>query len=71
MNPLSAKKLLNSKWTTVSPINKDKHFIITEVEYDEEGMVMLCLIEAIMSKATQQIQWRELKDPAQWIQGWK
>jgi len=28
---LNAKKLLNSKWTAVSPMNKEKHFIISQI----------------------------------------
>lgn len=53
------------------PLNTEKHFIITEVEYDEDKAVVSCLIEAIMSKRTTNIQWRDLKDTAQWVQGWK
>jgi tryptophan-rich hypothetical protein len=53
------------------PLNKEKHFIITEVEYDEYSVVVSCLIEAIMSKRSIHIQWRDLKDTAQWVQGWK
>lgn len=53
------------------PLNKEKHFIIIEVEYDEDGTVIYCLIEAIMSKRAINIQWRDLKDSKQWIQGWK
>jgi len=55
----------------VVPLNKEKHFIIIEVEYDEDGAVMSCWIEAIMSKRSVQIKWRNLKDTEQWVQGWK
>ena len=71
MNKISAKKLLNSKWTAVAPLNKEKHFIITEVEYDEEGAVMSCVIEAVMSKRSTPIYWPDLKNTEQWVQGWK
>jgi tryptophan-rich hypothetical protein len=71
LNKISPKKLLNSKWTAVLPLNKEKHFIIIEVEYDEDAAVIACLIEAIMSKRSIQIKWRDLKDPEQWAQGWK
>lgn len=71
MNKISPKKLLNSKWTAVVPLDKEKHFIIIEVEYDEDGAVMSCLIEAIMSKRSVQIQWRDLKNQLKWVQGWK
>ena len=71
MNSISPKKLFNSKWTAVLPLHKDKHFIIIEVEYDEDGTVISCLIEAIMSKRSTHIQWQDLKDTQQWLQGWK
>lgn len=68
---LNPKKLLNSKWTAVTPQNKEKHFIVSEMEFDEQGAVLSCSIEAVMSKRLIAIQWQELKDPAQWLQGWK
>jgi tryptophan-rich hypothetical protein len=71
LNKISPKKLLNSKWTAVLPLNKEKHFIIIEVEYDEDAAVVSCLIEAIMSKRSTQIHWPDLKDTQQWVQGWK
>ena len=50
MNRINPKKLLSSKWTAVTPVNKEKHFIVSEVEFDEEGLVVSCSIEAVMSK---------------------
>jgi len=71
LNKISPKKLMNSKWTAVVPFNKEKHFMITEVEYDEDGAVISCLIEAVMSKRATPIHWSDLKDTEQWLQGWK
>jgi tryptophan-rich hypothetical protein len=71
LNKISPNKLLNSKWTAVAPINKEKHFMIIEVEYDEDGVVISCEIEAIMSKRVTSIYWPDLKDTHNWIQGWK
>ena len=71
MNPISSKKLLQSKWTAVKPENKEKHFTITEVEFDEYETVVSCTMEAIMSKRSFLIQWKQLKDATQWLQGWK
>ncbi|KTF16080.1 TIGR02450 family Trp-rich protein [Pseudoalteromonas sp. H105] len=71
MNQINPRKLLRSKWTAVSPINKEKHFLITDIEFDEEGVVIQCEIEAVMSKRTQLIEWRQLKDQDVWLQGWK
>ena len=71
MNRINPKKLLNSKWSAVKPANKEKHFIVTEVEFDEEGEIVRCLIEAILSKRSQEIDWKDLKNDAIWLQGWK
>ena len=45
--------------------------MITEVEFDEEGDVIHCLIEAVMTHNECAIDWQDLKDDAQWRQGWK
>ena len=71
MTRINPKKLLNSKWTSVTPENKEKHFLITDVEFDEEGKVIRCLIEAVISKRSMSVKWRELKNEANWQQGWK
>ncbi|KZN40289.1 TIGR02450 family Trp-rich protein [Pseudoalteromonas luteoviolacea] len=68
---ITPKKLLNSKWTSVSPAHKEKHFIVTSVEFDEDGRVIECIIEAVMTNREQDINWRELKDPKMWKMGWK
>lgn len=71
MTKINPKKLLNSKWTAVKPVNKEKHFMITELKLDEEGEVILCVIEAVISHRAEQICWQELKNNAVWLQGWK
>ena len=71
MNQINPKKLLNSKWTKVLPTKKEKHFLITELKYDENELISDCLIEAIISKNNQSIDWNELKDSNKWQQGWK
>ena len=70
MNKINPKKLLNSKWTAVAPTNKEKHFIVTEIEYADDSSVVLCMIEAVMTKRQRNIDWRELKDSELWLQGW-
>ena len=71
MNKLNAKKLLNSKWTLVNPIGKEKHFLITELEFDENDNVTHCLIEAVISHRSNLMNWEELKESNYWLQGWK
>lgn len=71
MNKINPKKLLNSKWTAVKPIKKQKHFIVTEMKFDEEGEVINCVIEAVMTKNAEPIDWTILKNTDNWQQGWK
>lgn len=71
MNSINPKKLLNSKWTAVHPVNKEKHFLVTELEFDEEGNVVHCLIEAVLSNRSEPIEWQALKNDTDWLQGWK
>jgi tryptophan-rich hypothetical protein len=71
VNTINPKKLFNSKWTAVSPLNKEKHFLVTDVKFDEEGHVVLCVIEAVMSHRAEPIEWQNLKDTRQWLQGWQ
>ena len=40
-------------------------------EFDENNNVTHCLIEAVISHRTQQIDWIELKESEHWLQGWK
>lgn len=71
MNQINPAKLLHSKWTAVKPINKEKHFLVVDVEFDEEGVVVCCYLEAVMSKRSSPIEWRDLKNNDIWQQGWK
>jgi tryptophan-rich hypothetical protein len=71
MNRVNPKKLLNSKWTAASPIKREKHFMISEVEFDDDGAVIHCLIEAVITDNEYEIDWRDLKDSHTWKQGWK
>jgi tryptophan-rich hypothetical protein len=72
MNPLNPKKLLLTKWTAVTPIAKQKHFLVNKVIKPElpTDPIEWVEIEAVFSKATQTIQWRDLQDDSIWRQGW-
>ncbi len=52
-----------SKWTAVTPMAKQKHFLIRRViqPTTETDPVEWVEIESVFSKATQIIQWRELQ----------
>lgn len=71
LNPINPAKLLNSKWTAKTPRSREKHFVVTELELDEAGRVVECVLEAVISKRAEPIDWRELRDPSHWQQGWK
>ena len=71
MNPINPRKLLHSKWTAVTPKNKEKHFLVVEVEYDDDGSVVLCLLEAVINQRQTVVNWRDLKNSEHWKQGWK
>jgi tryptophan-rich hypothetical protein len=72
MNPLNPKKLLLTKWTAVTPIAKQKHFLVSRVIQPELATdpVVSVEIEAVFSKAVQVIAWRDLQDDSVWRQGW-
>ena len=71
MNRIIPKKLIHSKWTRVSPLNKERHFIVTKVEFDENSAIIHCSIEAVITKRVEEINWIELKDEKIWLHGWK
>ena len=72
MNPLNPKKLLLTKWTAVKPVAKQKHFLVSRVIQPDlpTDPIELVEIEAVFSKATQIMPWRDLQDEGVWKQGW-
>jgi tryptophan-rich hypothetical protein len=71
INKINPKSLLHSKWTKVDITNKEKHFIITLVKFDEDQKLVECIIEAVMTKGEYSIDWRELKESNSWLIGWQ
>lgn len=70
-NVLNPKKLLNSKWTSVNPAAREKHFMVTHVDYDENDAITRCLLEAVISRRTTAIEWRDLGNSDKWVYGWR
>lgn len=70
MNSVNPKSLLHSKWTKVRVENKEKHFVIIQVEQDENHNVVECIIQAVINKKEYDINWRDLKNIEAWRQGW-
>jgi tryptophan-rich hypothetical protein len=71
INRFSHKSLLHSKWTKITVCNKEKHFIISELEFDEDKKIICCVIQAVINHAEYEINWRSLKDAQQWLIGWR
>ncbi len=72
MNKIHPKKLMLSKWTAVNVVGKDKHFLISNVIKPEnlDQPIEFVELEALFSKKTMRILWRELRDEQLWRQGW-
>jgi tryptophan-rich hypothetical protein len=71
VNRINPEKLMKSKWTAIDPVNRQRHFIVTAVQRNNEGFVVSCELEAVMTRKAAQIDWRELKDASRWQTGWK
>lgn len=72
MNRINPKKLVNSKWSAVLPVDRQKHFVVAKVTFDEDGQQVLeCVIEAVLTRQRQVIDWCELQDASRWSFGWR
>lgn len=71
-NPLCPKKLLLTKWTAVTPRNREKHFVVLRVIEPEPPSIRVDQVEleAVHSKQVYLLHWRELTDATLWRQGW-
>jgi len=70
VNQINPKKLMFSKWTALTPIQREKHFIVTAVEYENTSVVS-CQLEAVLTGNKYMIDWKSLKDKTDWLMGWK
>lgn len=71
MNRINPAKLLLSKWTAARPLNKEKHFLVTELFRDEEGTVLEIELQAVMTRRAERLDWQTLQDAEAWKMGWK
>lgn len=69
---LHPKKLLLTKWTAVTPRNREKHFLVTQVvEPAVPGAPVESVeLQAVLTGRTETLPWRDLTDSTQWRQGW-
>jgi tryptophan-rich hypothetical protein len=70
MNTLNPRKLLLSKWTAAHPKHREKHFLVTELYCDEEGIVLEIELQAILTKRNERLPWRALQNADAWRMGW-
>jgi tryptophan-rich hypothetical protein len=72
MNHLNPKKLLLSKWTAVTPVAKQKHFLVSKVIKPDlpTAPIEWVEIESVFSQSKQVIAWRDLQNDSVWRQGW-
>lgn len=70
--PLNPAKLLHSKWTAAQPKDREKHFIVVRVlTVDDAGPAERVELEAVLSRRSFQLPWRELTAGDVWLQGWQ
>ena len=69
---LNPNKLLLSKWTARVPRNREKHFIVTRVFQPDPPATRIDFveIEAVISRRSFTLPWRDLTDCHRWLQGW-
>ena len=69
---MNSKKLLNSKWTALKPVNKEKHFMVTKVQNNLSNpqIIEAISLQALMSKKIYVLKPSDLKDTKLWKQGW-
>jgi tryptophan-rich hypothetical protein len=71
MNRFNPDKLLLSKWTAAHPQNKEKHFLVTELLRDEEGVVQQVELQAVFTRRSQWMSWEVLRNDQEWLVGWR
>ncbi|KAA0692387.1 TIGR02450 family Trp-rich protein [Halopseudomonas laoshanensis] len=72
MNQINPHKLLLSKWTAVQPLQREKHFIVTDCQLDEQEEAVVSVdLQAVLTTRTQRLPWKLLKDSNQWQAGWR
>lgn len=71
MNTINPRKLLLSKWTAATPVNREKHFLVTELFKDDEGTVLEIELQAVLTNRSERLPWQALRDADIWHMGWK
>ena len=69
---IDSKKLLQSKWTAVLPLEKEKHFVVMRVvgSNRSDGKFDQVELRAVHSGRPLIVALHELADRGRWHQGW-
>lgn len=69
---LQTRPLIDSKWTDLAPVQRDKHFVVTRVKVRETETLAADSIElrALISKRTRIITRDQLSDKTRWLPDW-
>lgn len=70
MNKFNPRKLKLSKWTACAPVNREKHFLVTQVICDEADRPIGIELQAVHSGRLELLDWTELRDEKRWRMGW-
>ena len=71
-NRVNRKKLRNSKWTAVRPVDREKHFIVLDWERDDNDQPTDRIqLEAILTGRVRLLDHKALADQETWLIGWR
>ncbi len=65
------QNLIGSKWTAVSPYNKEKHFELIGVKKADADCSTTHALRSVMSGITYHVSPLELQDTKKWRRGWQ
>lgn len=73
VNRIDLSRLSGSKWTAVDVHNRDKHFLALPLAQDRARNPAARQIElkAVLSGRIRKVDYEELRDPSQWLRGWR
>lgn len=72
MRRLNPEKLLNSKWTACTVVDREKHFLVVDCLRDETTQEVISVeLQAVLTRRSRCLPWQQLKDEKLWSQGWR
>lgn len=68
-NQINPAKLMLSKWTSLTPTNRECHFLITGVVSEKPGH-QVYKIESVLTGNSYHVKISDLKNASLWKMGW-